>query len=473
MKVVFILRKIVVSPQMGIMCLSASLKKAGHQTDLICYEKENFIEKLSELKPDIVAYSLTTGAHRDLIAINKIIKKHFQVYSVFGGPHVTFFPDIIHEEGIDAICIGEGDDAFVEFVNKLSKGESVDNVKNFWIKKGTKIIKNPPRKLIENLDRLPYADRELIYEKLPFFKKLKIKRLMASRGCPFRCTYCFNIKFNALYKGKGKIIRQRSADHVINEILEIRKKYPLKTVKFIDDTFNINPAWLKEFCEKYEDKVGLPFICNVRADLITPEIVRQLKSANCILVCMGIETGNEKIRKEMLKRDMSNEQIINACRLLKKARIKIFATNMLGLPGEDLDKTFETILFNAKCRVDFPEFSLFQPYPSTQLTEYAVKKGLYEGNYENIDSDYLHKSPLKLGHKEKRKLENLQEFGFLLVRFPFLSPLVKTLITFPENPFYKLFYSLSYGASLWFVFSIALGSDVDFLESITRIFDYI
>lgn len=457
---------------MGIMCLSSALKKAGHETDLICFAKENFLEKLKEMKPNIVAYSLTTGMHQEYISINREIKKNFKVYSVFGGPHPTFYPEMIKEEGVDAICIGEGEEAFVEFVNRLRDKKSIDNVKNFWIKKGKRIIKNSLRKLTENLDKLPFADRELIYNKDSFFKELEIKRFMAGRGCPFQCTYCFNRQYNLLYKDRGKIVRHRSVDNVIKEILEIREKYLLKTVKFIDDTFNINPVWLKEFCEKYKEKINLPFICNIRADLINHEIVSQLKNANCIIVYLGIETGNEKVREKILERNMSNEQILNACKLLKKAGIKIVAQNMLGLPGEDIGGTFETILFNSKCRVDFPGFSIFQPYPDTALTNYAIRKGFFDGKFDNSNPDYLRKSPLKLGKKEKRELENLNKFSSLLAKISILNPLVRVLIKFPENRIYSLIYSLSYGLSLWNVYSTAFGSNLKLIKSAKRLLEY-
>lgn len=472
MKIVFIIKKLSISDPMGIMYLSAALKKAGHQTDLICFAKENLFEKLKKLKPDVVAYSLTTGMHQEYISINKEIKKHFKIYSVFGGPHPTFYPDIIKEDGVDAICIGEGEEAFVEFIDKLSSGKKIDKVENFWIKKGKKIIKNPPRKLIENLDNLPFADRELIYRKDPFFKELEIKRFMTGRGCPFQCTYCFNRQYNSLYRDKGKIIRHRSVDNVIKEIQSIRDKYPLRTIKFIDDTFNIDPVWIKEFCEKYKEKINLPFICNIRADLITPKMVRQLRNANCIVVYIGIETGNEKIRKEILERNMSNEQILNVCRLLKKAGIKIVAQNMLGLPGEDINGTFETILFNSKCKVDFPGFSIFQPYPDTVLTNYAIRKGFFDGDFDNSNPDYLRKSPLNLGVKEKRQLENLNKFSILLAKFSVLTPIIRLLIKFPENKVYNLVYALSYGMSLWNVYSTAFGSNLKLIKSAKRLLAY-
>lgn len=458
MKIAFIIKKLSISDPLGIQYLSAALKKAGHQTYLICSAKENLFEKLKDIKPDIVAYSITTGTHQEMILLNNKIKKNFGIYSIFGGPHPTFYPEIIKEESIDAICIGEGEEAFVEFVNKLEAGKSVDKIKNFWIKKKGKIIKNHLRNLNENLNDLQFPDRELIYRKDPFLKEIKIKRFMASRGCPFKCTYCFNRHYNELYKNKGRVVRHRSVSNVIKEIKEVRDRYPLETVKFIDDTFNIDKEWLKEFCEEYKREINLPFICNIRSDLLTAEMVHQLKEANCIIVYMGIETGDEKIRKEILERNMGNEQILNACRMLRKKKIKIVSQNMLGLPGETLENSFESILFNSKCKVDFPGFSIFQPYPKTVLADYAIAHGFFDNNFENSNPDYLHKTILKMKSEEKNKLENLNNFSTLLAMLPILYPLIYVLIKFPKNKIYNLVHFLLYGFSLWKVYSNAFGS---------------
>lgn len=472
MKIAFIINKLSISDPLGIQYLSAALKKAGHQTYLICSAKENAFEKLKEIKPDIVAYSVTTGKHQEMILLNKKIKENFQVYSVFGGPHPTFYPEIIKEEGIDAVCVGEGEEAFVEFVNKLEKGKSVDKVKNFWIKKNGKIIKNPLRNLNENLDNLQFPDRELIYRKDPFFRELKIKRFMTSRGCPFQCTYCFNRHYNQLYKNKGRILRRRSVYNVIQEIKEVKEKYPLGTVKFIDDTFNLDKEWLKEFCEKYKREINLPFICNIRADLLTADMAFQLKQANCIIVYMGIETGNEKIRKEILERNMSNEQILNACRILRKEKIKIVSQNMLGLPGETLENLFESILFNSKCKVDFPGFSIFQPYPKTVIADYAMTHGFFDNNFENSNPDFFHETVLKMNPEEKKKLINLSNLSTLLALFPVLYFPIRVLIKFPKNKFYNFIHFSLYGFSLWKVYSNAFGSKLNLIKSAKRFLEY-
>ena len=241
MKILFIVKALSISDPLGIMTLSAILKKAGHKTFLIPFKKEELFPSIEKIRPDIVAYSITTGNQKEYLEINKKIKGKFRnIYSVFGGPHPTFYPEIINEEGVDAICRGEGDIAFLEFVNKIETGKNYEKTKNFYVKKDGKIIKNEIRDLVLELDKIPFPDREIIYNKDEFLKNIKIKRFIASRGCPFQCTYCFNRQYNEIYKNKGKIIRQRSVDNIIEEIKDVRKKYPLEVVKFVDDTFAIN-----------------------------------------------------------------------------------------------------------------------------------------------------------------------------------------------------------------------------------------
>lgn len=473
MKIAFIFKTNTISDPLGIMYISAALKKAGHKTIIVCPKTENLTEKLKDFQPDILAYSITTGAHQYYLSLNKELKKQFKVYSVFGGPHTTFYPEIINEGGVDAICRGEGEEAFVEFVNKLEKKESVDKVKNFWIKKGNKIIKNPVRDLVENLDKLPFLDREIVYKKYEFFLNLKIKRFMASRGCPFDCTYCFNRHYNALYKNKGRIVRYRSVKNVIDEIKEVRSKYPLKVVKFVDDTFNLDKIWLKEFCEKYKKEVGLPFVCNIRADITTEEDARKLKEANCIMVYMGIESASERIRKEVLGRNVTNEQILNVCKLLKKYKIKIVTQNMLGIPSEKLKDSFDTILFNSKCKPDFPGFSIFQPYPNTVIADYAIKNGFFDGNFENLSNTFFNYTVLNYNPKEKRYLENLYKFSIITARYPYIAFLVKILIKFPRNKIYDIIYKISYGLSLWKIYSIIMDSPLESIKLMRKFFGYL
>jgi len=479
MKIAFLIQKLDLTPPLGIQYLSAILKKHNHEVCLIIFKEKDYINQLKIFKPDVLMYSITTGYHKEAIEINKEIKKHIKAYSIFGGPHPTFYPQMIEEEeaeeeNINAVCIGEGEYAIIDFLEKLGRGEGEEiHTLNFWVKKEKKIFKNSVRPLIENLDDIPFLDREIIYEKEPFFAKLEIKRFLAGRGCPFSCKYCFNNEYNKLYSGKGKIIRLRSVDNLIKEIKQVKEKYGFKALKFVDDTFNFNKEWLKEFCIKYKEEINLPFICNVRADLLNEDMIKGLAKANCMAIYMGIETGNEKIRKEILNRNMSNEQIIKTCKLLRQNKIKIITQNMLGIPSETLKESYETIYLNAKCKTDFGNYAMFQPYPGTELTKFAIDNNYFDGNFDKLDMSYLHNTSLNYTPKEKKQLENLLKLSTLISKHPFLIPISKLLIKLPKNILFDLIYKFAYGLGLWRVFSKVFGLGINSFKYMKKVNDFI
>lgn len=173
---------------MGIMSLSAVLKQKGHKVELLKTQNLNFkqiVEKVKDFSPDIFAYSIMTGEHNYYFDLNQNLKKKFKVFSIFGGPHPTFYPETIYKNGVDAVCLGEGEGAILELVENLAKKKSINKIRNLWIKDGNQIIKNPIRPLVENLDILPFPDREIIYNSSPEFKKYKSKFFFSGRGCPY------------------------------------------------------------------------------------------------------------------------------------------------------------------------------------------------------------------------------------------------------------------------------------------------
>ena len=430
---------------MGLMYLSAALKTAGHQAEICKAFSREVKRSLSKFKPQIIGFSLMTGFHIRALELNKRIKKDYKCFSVVGGPHPTSFPEIINAEGIDAVCIGEGELAMVELANCLENGDDVTDVANFWIKKNGEIFKNGVRPLIEDLDNIPFPDREL-YNKYSFRKSYKSKAFLSSRGCPYNCTYCFNHIYKKIYANKGKILRLRSIDNIIEEIREVKDRYPLKYVFFIDDVFIITEDRLREFSEKYRKAIGLPYACSARVESITREICKLLKASNCHLISMGIETGNDYLRREVRQRKMSKEKIINAFQMLREEGIKTHSQNLIGIPGETLADAFETIQLNIRCQPTIPHITIFTPYPKLALTEKAKELGIFPGDFDRISAEvYTSKSILKL--KDKYQIENLHKFFAIAVRFPFLLPLIKILINIPANFFYKYIRNIWQGYS--------------------------
>lgn len=424
---------------LGLLYIISAAKQKKHNCQLLIYNLEKrFFEKAVKFNPDIVCYSVTTGTEKEYLRINSRLKEKRSFFSVFGGPHPTFYPNFIEQNGVDSICRGEAEGPFKEFLDKLETGQDIYNISNFWFKHAGKIISNELSPLVEELDTLFFPDRELM-DRYWDYRKYGRMDMITGRGCPFNCSYCFNHKLKEYYKGKGKYTRKRSVDNLISELELNLEKYKIKEIYFVDDLFVVDKGWLTEFAKNYREKIGLPYICNIRADVFTEEMAKCLKDSNCRLVGFAIESGNYDLRKRILNRDMTDKQIHKTCEMLKRYRIKFGTGNMVGLPYETIDNAFETINLNIKCRTSYAWASLLQPYPNTALYDFAVKNNLLKENY-SIRSDYHTSSPFK--SKYNNELENLHNFFAICVDFPILIPFLKYLIRLPYNKFFKIIHNI-------------------------------
>ena len=447
MKVLFIIRDTLISEYLGAMSIASMLKKHGHSVDLLRTRNDSLPKVTGEIlsrKPDILAYSIMTGEHNYYISLNREIKKSVNAFSIFGGAHPTFFPEMINAEGVDAVCIGEGEYPMLDLANSMGKSVPVNEINNLWVKQAGTVYKNEIRAAVENLDELPFPDRDFIYRGDPLLMRSKIKLFLSGRGCVFRCTYCFNEQYNGIYKGKGTIVRRKSVGYFIEEILRARRDYPLEFVWINDDTFTLaTKDWLENFLSVYKSKINLPFNCNMRANFVDRETVRMLKEAGCHSVCMGVECGNEEISQNILKRNLTNEQILKAMRILKENRINVATLNLNALPVRDpLRVDFETYKLNIVERPSLAISSLLFPYPKTPIAEYAVKNNFCEGDYDNVPISNKTVTAFKFSKKEKRELQNFQKLFGVAVEFPFLFPLVRALI---KLPLHRVYYYIFYG----------------------------
>jgi len=432
------------------MTFSAILKKAGHQCDVLIDDLEkDIVERALKINPDIITFSITTGEYFWMSEIGKKIRKKFKKQIICGGVHATFYPELINEDYLDAVCIGEGEEAILDLVNALEKRKDITKIKNLWVKNKSKIYKNEVRPLISDLDLIPFPDRS-IYNKYSILEKNEITSskilIMTSRGCPFQCSFCFNkVYYNKIYKGKGKSFRRRSISNVIEEIKEIKKENPnMNFINFLDDMFTIpHRTWLNNFLKRYKREINIPFMCQSRADLIDEDIVKKLKDANCFTIKIGIESGNENIRNNFLNKGITNQQIIKAANLIKKYGIKLETFNMLGIPRETLGVALETFELNKKIGPTYAQCSLFMPYPGTETFKYAIENDYLDENFDfkNISHSFFIRTPIKI--KNKREISNLQKIFSLSVYLHLPTKLVKFLIKIPFTKLYRLLLGIS------------------------------
>ena len=406
----------------GIAILSAVLRTEGHQTSLIhitqSVNQSGFIQQIEREGPDLICFSSTSHMYlyvKDLASC--LVKARIEVPTIYGGIHPTIAPDeAVQIEGIDMICRGEGERAIVELCQKLEKNEDPSSIQNLWVKKDGKIIKNTLRPLIEDLDVLPFADRDIFsYEKL-FCERKGIGTFMASRGCPYDCTYCCNHLLRKIYNEDEKPVRFRSVDNIIAEISQALKRFPfISRLVFDDDIFFLHRSWSEEFAEKYRRKINLPFECHARADITDASTIDLLKEAGCYLLKFGIESGNESIRKRVLHRHMDNNQIKTAFATAKKAGLQTMSYNMVGMPYDTPETILESIKLNASIGVDHLYFTIYQPYQGTQLAQRCQELDLIDST--DLGPNFFSPSVLKLESISPAQILMFRNYFGLLTRY--------------------------------------------------------
>lgn len=443
MKILFVFKSENFVASLGLCVISAMARQEGHETYLSQTNSEDPLERIAELKPDIVAYSSSTGEAKHYVRLDHAIKERFpEVFTIMGGPHPTFYPNMVHGTTLDAICVGEGEGAFVDVLHAISSGRTLEGIPNIVTRNGSTDC--TVRHLVEDLDSLPFPDYDLLYDNTPM-GQYPLKSFMVSRGCPYACTYCFNTPWRKIYQGRGKVVRRHSVDYVIEDIERVRERWALSNIKFYDDIFTYRADdWLEKFSRKYKERIGLPFFILTRADLLTEDMVKLLKYAGCRTISMSIEAGNPKIRNEMLKRNMSDEQIINAHRLCDKYGIYTFTNCIIGLPGTSIQNDIESVDLSIEAGATWGEFPIFFPYPGTELGDHVINIGMYTPDYEEMHTSYMYKSPLNCFTEEEKNAQmNLSALGAVAVVLPRLRDLVvNRLIYWPHNRIFTLAYYL-------------------------------
>jgi radical SAM superfamily enzyme YgiQ (UPF0313 family) len=443
MKVLFI-DEYLPQEMLGIMWLSRAIKDAGHETKALFVPDRDWLRKVREYQPDVVCFSVTTGMHLYLAEINRKVKQLLpNVLSVFGGPHATFSPEYVESEGIDAICRGEGEGAIVELLDRMRDGRDYYDVRNFWFKRRDtgEIVKNEVRPIVGDLDSLGFPDREVIYDAGAIYRTSDRKVFVSQRGCPMPCSFCFHHAMKKKVYGtrNGEYVRKRTVTHLLEEIKQVRAKYNLKFVHFVDDIFNLRNDWLDEFCERYPKEVGLPFDVILMANMTTEAHIVKLRSAGCVYARIAFEAANDHVRNAIFKKHTTRKQLTDAAGWIRKHGIRLGSLNILGGPGGTIEDEFETIKLNIECKVDHPMVSLMQPYPMFEIEDTTKQMGYAVASLDQFPVNFRRTAPVL--SENRHEIENLQKLFPLTVRNPWLLPITRKLIKlkFMYRPYLLLF----------------------------------
>lgn len=380
----------------GVSHMVALLKRAGHEVGFwqLCEEmeplpsEEQFVQRIAAQKPDVLAFSVVTNQWAYAQTLAKWARPKFPIPFVIGGVHTLSNSEEILRTGLfDYVFRGECEDAFIEFADKLSRGESVEDVPNLVCLRNGQVRFNPVGPL-PDLTRLPMKD----YESMDFQRLIDAKQgwvgLMASRGCPFSCTYCFNHVMVQAYRKDRQCsfkdlhyIRRFTVSQMIDEIRYLLANYRnIRMFIFDDDLFTFDKAYVREFCEAYRKVTDMPFVVNAHVGYFDNECAGYLAAANCRIVKFGVESGSPKIRKTILNRHMTNENIVKAIAAVEQNGMHSSVFIIIGFPHEGREDVLDTVRLLAQARPGRFRWTYFFPFPGTRAHEISV-----EGGYVNAE----------------------------------------------------------------------------------------
>jgi anaerobic magnesium-protoporphyrin IX monomethyl ester cyclase len=399
----------------GVISLSAVLKDAGHDVKLIFANeqvgpiptKEEIAEMVRAYDPGLIGYSCMSQQYAWAVEVNAHLKAAFPaIPSIVGGVHVTMVPDeVLEQNHFDYACPGEGEYALLDLVNALEKGADTTKIQNLrMIRDGAKIVN--PVGPFPDLAKMPRLDYELFDVGHVTTVKKGWLGMLTSRGCPYKCTYCFNKEIVDLYIEEGgakkskEFLRHFPLEIILDDLKRLKAEYPMiETIIFDDDLFTLNKKYVLDFCAAYKEAgIGLPFVVNAHVQVFDDDMAFALADAGCTILKFGLESGSPKIRKDVLWRFMSNEQILRSFAAAHRYGLHTSAFIMFGLPFEGRDEVMETLQICAEAKMGRFRWAIFFPFPGTAGYKIAHENNLIDaekmkgmGNY--FDASCLTFSP--------------------------------------------------------------------------------
>lgn len=403
-------------PPLGILYIAAYLRQHEIPVSVIdttfnpsiCFVRQ----KLFDLKPGIVGIYCDTMMYNDCLSIAALAKS-VNANVIVGGPHAAVAPEtLIMDRNVDSVCVGEAELAMLDYVSALQKGASLSSVDGIWHKSGNTVVKNRQRRLIQDLDSLPFPARDLIdFERhisnwyhFSHVSGIRGTSILASRGCVFSCSYCQP----TLDKIFGKGLRHRSPENVVQELLQLHKIYRINAFHLQDDTATVSDGWLFDFC-RLMSRQNFVWSCNSRIDTLNEEKVIAMKKAGVREIYLGIESASDRILKEVYNKTVSIDPK-DAIKILKRHGLRTLGYFMLGAPTETYDEARSTINFAVKSDLDMATFSISTPFPGTYMHSAFVKTGCL---YDFSECDYYRSNKHNISQIPGRDLELLKRKAYL------------------------------------------------------------
>jgi anaerobic magnesium-protoporphyrin IX monomethyl ester cyclase len=456
---------------LGIGYISACLKEAGHSfrlfdtTFVVCgdipsddalreknlqvinpdFEKLGLVEKnidvfealkneIDDFKPDIISISTVDPNHAFGMDLLKHCKKLYpEIPTVCGGPLSTLVPDdIIEEECVDIVGRGEAEERFVDLVNAYEKHgkegwDKLYEIENFWIKDKDYAT----NKVVHmNAVGLPEISQGLapdlsIFDPRHFLRPLggrmyNMATVIWTRGCVFRCSYCANETFYKAAKTSAKAYyRKKDVAPLVEELARFKEEFNLNFFMFVDDIFPLHEVELmEEFCKLYSEKVGLPFSVNLQPRLVREDTFKMAVDAGMRNICCGVESGSDRVRRKVLKRNYADNHVKDVFKLAHKHKIRCSSFNIIGLPDEEREDIMDTIKLNKEIKPTSATVTFFHPYRGAPLRPLCVERGYIDSDQGKHEDVYRSSSQLTMPQITKTELKNLMSSFQLYMKLP-------------------------------------------------------
>lgn len=391
----------------GTLSVAAVLQRAGHEVRFIngaFLTHGQVLAELCEFNPRFIGlYSTTFGwnkAKRTAADIRQLLDSDRFICA--GGPYPIALPEeclIDAGNSLDAVVTGEGELTVLEIVERIETGRGLDGVAGTLVREGNKIIRNPSRPFITDLDSLPFPARELLGDAGRYipppgtYRRKPVAVMMTSRGCNRHCIYCFQMD-----KKRASGIRYRSVDNVMQEIeLCIRQGY--REIKFLDDTFAADYGRAMEIAREIRQRrLPIVWFASACVNQVDKPLLQAFRDAGCWAVLFGAESGVQK-NLDTIRKGTTPEQIRKAVQAAQAVGIKVSTPFLFGIPGETYEEGLQTIKFAIELNPDMANFHAITPFPGTYLYDNRERFGTISGEL----SDYTYQGAAFIPHTMSRE----------------------------------------------------------------------
>lgn len=353
-------------PPLALMYVGGYAEKHGHEIKILDRNIETNARKIiNDFAPEVVGITSLTGKMiLDGIKISRYVRRRFpDAKIVWGGVHASILPEsTLDNDFVDIVVIGEGEETFVDLLDALHNNKPLNDIKGIAYKEGRQIIVNERRPFIKDLDSLPLLAWHLISPE----KYLKYETLLiTSRGCPHRCSFCYNRNYHF------RRWRGMSARRVKAEIDHALLFHPIRRFRFDDDNFTVNKKRFYEILDVLPKDIPLYF--ETRVDYVDEYFCQRVSEFKDPFIFIGVESGDEEILRKLCK-DITLTQIYSAYELINKYRLQTSASFIIGLPGETREQLHKTLAMIDRIKPTRPSCCIYVPFPGALLTEELYQK---------------------------------------------------------------------------------------------------